>query len=201
MRYDRSVRPPATLALAASLLLPAGRCLAEDGWRAGLRAGVLFPDSRLGAAASFAAEGAWLPAAFAGALALSAELGWSAPRHRTTGTIIGPAGSGPAVTLQDLSLTLALGGRAERVWESLSPYASLGLALHLARVEATSLGSTVAGWQVRPGLAARLGAEWSLGRGGPFLEVGWSRVAVAAGSLGTLEAGGFLAAAGWRLVL
>ena len=96
-------------------------------------------------------------------------------------------------------VTLSASLETERALGPVTPYASAGPSLHLARVKVTWLGAPWASTQVRPGLSLRLGAEWRLAFGAPFLELGWSAAAADAGPAGTLEMGGFLFSAGWRL--
>jgi hypothetical protein len=199
LRYERVVRPVAALLLATSLALPAGA--AADGWRLAAKAGLLEPDSSLGPAVRVALEGAWLPSSFGGSLALVGELSWAAPATGAAPSLLGLPASGWSASARDLAFEAALAWRGEGALGPVTPYGSAGLSLHLARVEVTWFGAPSASTQVRPGLSLRLGAEWRLGGGGPFLELGWSAAAVDAGPAGTMALGGLLFSAGWRLAL
>ncbi len=191
--------PLAALVLAAGLALPGGA--AADGWQLAAKAGLLEPDSSLGPALRVALEGAWLPASLGGSLALAGELAWAEPATGTASSLLALPTASWSATASDLSLEAALAWRGEGALGPVTPYASAGLAVHLVRLRVTWRGVPSASSQVRPGLSARLGGEWRLWGGGPFLELGWSAVSANAGPAGMLEVGGFLAAAGWRFAL
>lgn len=199
MRYERAVRPAAALLLATSLAHPAGGRADGDGWLLAAKVGLFKPDSSLVMSAPrVALEGAWLPGSFGGSLALGGELSFAASATSAAPGPLGLPASGWSGSVRDLALEVALAWRGEGALGPVTPYAAAGLSLHLARVEVTWLGAPWASTQVRPGLSLRLGAEWRLGLGAPFLELGWSAAAVDAGPVGTLETGGFLFSAGWR---
>ncbi len=185
--------------LLAGLALPAAA--AADGWLLAAGIGLLEPDSSLGPTPRFALEGAWLPGSLGGSLALTGELAWARPTSSAGSSLLGLPSSGWSASATDLALEAALAWRAEGALGPLTPYASAGLALHLIRMEVNWRGAPSTHRQLRPGLSTRLGAEWRLGFGGPFLELGWSLVAASAGPAGMLEVGGFLAALGWRMAL
>lgn len=189
--------PAAALLLATSLALPAGA--RADGWRLAAKVGLLEPDSSLGPAVRPALEGAWLPAWFGGWLALAGELAWARPETGASPSLLALPGSGWSASASDLALELALAWRGEGALGPVTPYGWVGLSLHLVRVEIAWLGAPWASTQWRPGASLRLGAEWRLGGGGPFLELGWSVASADAGPAGMLELGGFLLSAGWRL--
>ena len=189
------MRPAAALLLATSLALPSGA--RADDWRLAAKAGLVEPDSSLGLAARLALEGAWLPASLGGSLAVTAELSWSAPTGGSP-SLLGLPASGWSASADDLALELALAWRGEGAIGPLTPYGWIGISLHVARVEVTWLGTPWASTQARPGASLRLGAEWRLGGGGPFLELGWSVASADFGPAGMLEMGGFLLSAGWR---
>lgn len=191
--------PLPALVLAASLALPSGA--AADGWRLAAKAGLIEPDSSLGPALRVALDGAWLPASLGGSLAVVSELAWAEPATGIGSSLLALPSAGWSASARDLSLETALAWRGEGALGPVTPYASAGLALHVLRLRVTWRGVPSESRQVRPGLSARLGAEWRLGSGGPFLELGWSAVAANAGPAGMLEVGGFLAAAGWRFAL
>lgn len=193
------MRPAAALLLATSLWLPAGA--RADGWHLAGTLGLLEPDSSLGPAARLAVEGAWLPAAFGGALGLTAELSWARPETGPPQALLGVPASGWSASASDLALELGLAWRGEGALGPVTPFGRVGVSLHLARVEATWLGTPWASTQARPGASLRLGAEWRVGGGGPFLEAGWSVASASAGPAGTLELGGLLLSAGWRIAL
>lgn len=194
------MRPCPALLLAACLALPAGARADGDGWLLAARMGLFKPDSSLHMTAPrVALEGAWLPGALGGSLALVAELSFAASAYQPPPGPLGLPASGWSASARDLALEVALAWRGERALGPVTPYASAGPSLHLARVKVTWLGAPWASTQLRPGLSLRLGAEWRLAFGAPFLELGWSAAAAAAGPAGTLEMGGFLFSAGWRL--
>lgn len=194
------MRPAAALLL-VSLALPAGARADGDGWRLAAKAGLLEPDSSLGPAARVGLEGAWLPARFGGALAVAAEISWASSKAGRAPSLLGLPPSVESVSARDLALEVALAWRGEGALGPVTPYGWVGFSLHVARVEVTSLGATWDSTEARPGASLRLGGEWKVGRGGPFLELGWSVASAGAGPAGTLELGGFLASAGWRLAL
>ncbi len=196
------MRPVAALLLATSLALPAGARGEGDGWLVAARMGLFKPDSSLSMTAPrVALEGAWLPGSFGGSLALVGELSFAASAHNPPPGPLGLPASGWSASTRDLALEVALAWRGPGAFGPVTPYGSAGLSLHLARVEVTWLGAPWASTQVRPGLSVRLGAEWGLGFGAPFAELGWSAAAVEAGPAGPLETGGFLFSAGWRFAL
>ncbi len=191
------MRPAAALLLATSLALPAGA--RADGWRLAGKLGLLEPDSSLGPAARVALEGAWLPASLGGSLAVTGELSWAAPSTGASSSLLALPASGWSASTSDLALEAALAWRGEGAFGPVTPYGWIGISLHVVRVEVTRLGSPWASTQARPGASLRLGAEWRVGGGGPFLELGWSVASADAGPAGMLELGGFLLSAGWRL--
>ncbi len=187
------------LILLAGLAVPTAA--AGDGWLIAAGVGLLEPDSSLGPAPRVSLEGAWLPASLRGSLALTGGLAWARPTTSAGSSLLGLPSSGWSASAADLALETALAWRGEGALGPLTPYASAGLAVHLVRVEVNWRGVPSTFREVRPGLSTRLGAEWMLGAGGPFLELGWSVAAASAGPAGMLEVGGFLAALGWRIAL
>lgn len=193
------MRPAAALLLATSLALPAGARAGGGGWLLAAKGGLVKPDSSFGLAPRVALEGTWLPASFGRSLGLALELSFAAPETGAAPGPLGPPASGWSASARDLGLEAALAWRGERALGPVTPYGSAGLSLHQVRMEVTWLGAPWASRQLRPGLSLRLGIEWDLGLGAPFAELGWSAVAADAGPAGTLELGGFLLSAGWRL--
>lgn len=191
------MRPAAAVLLVASLALPAG-ARADPWWLAG-KVGLLEPDSSLGPAARLALEGAWLPPSPGGSLAVVGELSWARPATSASSSLLALPASGWSASASDLALELAAAWRGEGALGPVTPYGWIGMSLHVVRVEVTWLGTPWASTQARPGASLRVGAEWRIGAGGPFLELGWSVASAAAGPAGMLELGGFLLSAGWRL--